>query len=246
MEFVLPSLQPFHRLNMSHQSSPPSTPKATATPSKVQFAEHSDESEKRNRLPGTQGLVKTCHLFTLIAIHSHRLGCRQEQGYRRCRQRDMGTTCPEASVLGASSRLLGSVGNWNGNSSPFQQQKPRLEDVRDIQHRIRLYAFCLCTSLHECQMQHTLTDFFSIWKTLPPVFVALIVVSLWAYVDIEIKKMQPYVDLVHGNSPPQRSLLLDYSKKRQVRPLVREILLTVYFLVILSSGYPLLAIVIGW
>jgi len=48
--------------------------------------------------------------------------------------------------------------------------------------------------------------------TLPPVIVAMIIVALWAWTDIEIKKMQPYIDLVHGDSPPQRSLLLDYTR----------------------------------
>jgi len=48
--------------------------------------------------------------------------------------------------------------------------------------------------------------------TLPPSFAAMILVALWAWTDIEIKKMQPYVDLVHGDSPPHRSLLLDYTR----------------------------------
>ncbi|KAF8962330.1 hypothetical protein BDZ97DRAFT_1122718 [Flammula alnicola] len=48
--------------------------------------------------------------------------------------------------------------------------------------------------------------------TLPPVIVAAAVVALWAWTDIEIKKIQPYVDLVHGDSPPHRSLLLDYTR----------------------------------
>ncbi|KAJ6629223.1 hypothetical protein B0H10DRAFT_1988625 [Mycena sp. CBHHK59/15] len=48
--------------------------------------------------------------------------------------------------------------------------------------------------------------------TLPPVIVAAVLVALWAWTDIEIKKMQPYVDLVHGDSPPHKSLLLDYTR----------------------------------
>jgi hypothetical protein len=40
----------------------------------------------------------------------------------------------------------------------------------------------------------------------------MVLVALWAWTDIEIKKMQPYIDLVHGDSPPQRSLLLDYTR----------------------------------
>uniref|UniRef100_A0A0W0FJG3 Uncharacterized protein n=1 Tax=Moniliophthora roreri TaxID=221103 RepID=A0A0W0FJG3_MONRR len=48
--------------------------------------------------------------------------------------------------------------------------------------------------------------------TLPPVIVAMFIVAMWTWTDIEIKKMQPYVDLVHGDSPPHRSLLLDYTR----------------------------------
>ncbi|KAF5349143.1 hypothetical protein D9756_009317 [Leucocoprinus leucothites] len=46
--------------------------------------------------------------------------------------------------------------------------------------------------------------------TLPPVIVAAV-----TWTDIEIKKIQPYVDLVHGDSPPHRSLLLDYTRYNQ-------------------------------
>ncbi|KAK7021922.1 hypothetical protein VNI00_017151 [Paramarasmius palmivorus] len=58
----------------------------------------------------------------------------------------------------------------------------------------------------------------SVWHyvyTLPPVIVAMFIVAMWTWTDIEIKKMQaslPYVDLVHGDSPPHRSLLLDYTR----------------------------------
>ncbi|KAJ7368063.1 hypothetical protein DFH08DRAFT_761565 [Mycena albidolilacea] len=48
--------------------------------------------------------------------------------------------------------------------------------------------------------------------TLPPVIVAAVIVALWAWTDIEIKKMQPYVDLVRGDAPPEKSLLLDYTR----------------------------------
>ncbi|KAI0053224.1 hypothetical protein FA95DRAFT_1552731 [Auriscalpium vulgare] len=48
--------------------------------------------------------------------------------------------------------------------------------------------------------------------TLPSVIVAMALVGLWAWTDLEIKRMQPYVDLVHGDSPAQRSLLLDYTR----------------------------------
>ncbi|KAJ6510035.1 hypothetical protein C8R47DRAFT_1208087 [Mycena vitilis] len=48
--------------------------------------------------------------------------------------------------------------------------------------------------------------------TLPPVIVAAVLVALWAWTDIEIKKMQPYVDLVRGDAPAEKSLLLDYTR----------------------------------
>ncbi|TFK67568.1 hypothetical protein BDN72DRAFT_90461 [Pluteus cervinus] len=48
--------------------------------------------------------------------------------------------------------------------------------------------------------------------TLPPVAIAAFIVAMWTWTDIEIKKLQPYVDLVHGDSPPHRSLLLDYTR----------------------------------
>ncbi|CAK5276022.1 unnamed protein product [Mycena citricolor] len=48
--------------------------------------------------------------------------------------------------------------------------------------------------------------------SLPPVIIAAVIVALWAWTDIEIKKMQPYVDLAHGDAPPHKSLLLDYTR----------------------------------
>ncbi|TFK47572.1 hypothetical protein OE88DRAFT_1665776 [Heliocybe sulcata] len=48
--------------------------------------------------------------------------------------------------------------------------------------------------------------------TLPPVAVAMFLVAMWAWTDVEIKKMQPYVDLVHGDAPAHRSVLLDYTR----------------------------------
>lgn len=48
--------------------------------------------------------------------------------------------------------------------------------------------------------------------TLPPVIVSMVFVALWAWTDIEIKKMQPYVELVQGDAPPKKSLLLDYTR----------------------------------
>ncbi|ETW75231.1 hypothetical protein HETIRDRAFT_221294, partial [Heterobasidion irregulare TC 32-1] len=44
-----------------------------------------------------------------------------------------------------------------------------------------------------------------------PTAVAMIVTGLWMWVDAGIKRLQPYVDLVHGGSPAKRSLLLDYT-----------------------------------
>ncbi|KAI0689567.1 hypothetical protein BC835DRAFT_1418450 [Cytidiella melzeri] len=48
--------------------------------------------------------------------------------------------------------------------------------------------------------------------TFPPVAISMILAGLWAWTDIEIRRMQPYVDLAKGNAPPQRSLLLDYTR----------------------------------
>jgi hypothetical protein len=48
--------------------------------------------------------------------------------------------------------------------------------------------------------------------TIPPVAIAMFLVTMLVWTDVEIKKLQPYVDLAHGNSPPDRSLLLDYSR----------------------------------
>ncbi|KAF9442920.1 hypothetical protein P691DRAFT_844735 [Macrolepiota fuliginosa MF-IS2] len=48
--------------------------------------------------------------------------------------------------------------------------------------------------------------------TFPPVIIAAIFVAVWTWTDIEIKKMQPYVDLIQGDTPPHQSLLLDYTR----------------------------------
>ncbi|KAI0089530.1 hypothetical protein BDY19DRAFT_108972 [Irpex rosettiformis] len=48
--------------------------------------------------------------------------------------------------------------------------------------------------------------------TFPPVAISMIFAGLWAWMDIEIRRIQPYVDLAKGNAPPQRSLLLDYTR----------------------------------
>lgn len=42
----------------------------------------------------------------------------------------------------------------------------------------------------------------------------MVIVALLTWTDIEIKKIQPYIDLIHGDSPPQRSLLLDYTRTK--------------------------------
>jgi hypothetical protein len=53
-------------------------------------------------------------------------------------------------------------------------------------------------------------------KTQPPVLVSMVIISLWTWVDIEIRRMQPYIDLIRGNAPPERSLLLDYTRSKYV------------------------------
>ena len=42
--------------------------------------------------------------------------------------------------------------------------------------------------------------------------------ALWAWTDFEIRKLQPYVELARGNAPPQRSLLLDYTRNKCAFP----------------------------
>ena len=44
----------------------------------------------------------------------------------------------------------------------------------------------------------------------------MFIVALWAWVDLEILKMQPYIDLVRGNASAKRSLLLDYTREKWV------------------------------
>lgn len=53
-------------------------------------------------------------------------------------------------------------------------------------------------------------------KTSVPVLYSMVIVALWAWTDIEIKKIQPYIDLVHGNATPEKSLLLDYTRPKFV------------------------------
>ncbi|KAL0957578.1 hypothetical protein HGRIS_001362 [Hohenbuehelia grisea] len=52
--------------------------------------------------------------------------------------------------------------------------------------------------------------------TIPPTAVAAFLAAMWAWTDVEIKKMQPYIDLAKGDSPAQRSLLLDYNRHKWV------------------------------
>ncbi|KDQ60228.1 hypothetical protein JAAARDRAFT_32601 [Jaapia argillacea MUCL 33604] len=78
--------------------------------------------------------------------------------------------------------------------------------------------------------------------TAPPVAFAMVLVAAWAWTDFEIKKMQPYVDLVHGDSPPERSVLLDYTRSNNF--LVWSIAASnKHYVVALASLLTLLALV---
>ncbi|KIJ47064.1 hypothetical protein M422DRAFT_29013 [Sphaerobolus stellatus SS14] len=55
------------------------------------------------------------------------------------------------------------------------------------------------------------TGFFHYVYTLPGVALAMIIIGIWAWTDMNIKRMQPYIDLAYGDAPASRSLLLDYS-----------------------------------
>ncbi|ETW75879.1 hypothetical protein HETIRDRAFT_446730 [Heterobasidion irregulare TC 32-1] len=53
--------------------------------------------------------------------------------------------------------------------------------------------------------------------TYPPAFLAMSLAGLWTWTDTEVKRLQasaplPYVDLIHGDSPADHSLLLDYTR----------------------------------
>ncbi|KZT34086.1 hypothetical protein SISSUDRAFT_318122 [Sistotremastrum suecicum HHB10207 ss-3] len=48
--------------------------------------------------------------------------------------------------------------------------------------------------------------------TLPPTIVAMIIIGLWSWTNIEIQRMQPYIDLAHGNAKSETTLLLDYTR----------------------------------
>ncbi|KIJ35111.1 hypothetical protein M422DRAFT_34811 [Sphaerobolus stellatus SS14] len=57
------------------------------------------------------------------------------------------------------------------------------------------------------------TGIFHFIYTLPPVAAAMVIVALWAWTDVDIKRLQPYIDLAYGNAPAKSTLLLDYSTK---------------------------------
>ncbi|KAF7972810.1 hypothetical protein HWV62_17000 [Athelia sp. TMB] len=78
--------------------------------------------------------------------------------------------------------------------------------------------------------------------TLPPVIIAMVLVALWAWSDIEIKKMQPYLDLLHGDSPPNKSLLLDYTRTNNFVVWISAAL-NQHYLVALATIIGLLALV---
>ncbi|EJD54729.1 hypothetical protein AURDEDRAFT_110239 [Auricularia subglabra TFB-10046 SS5] len=52
--------------------------------------------------------------------------------------------------------------------------------------------------------------------TLPPIAIAMIIVTGWKSTDQGIKKMQPYIDLAHGNAAAEKSLLLDYTSSPDI------------------------------
>jgi len=47
--------------------------------------------------------------------------------------------------------------------------------------------------------------------TIPPTALSVPVVAIWRWVDISIKKLQPYIDLSNGRAPASKTLLLDYN-----------------------------------
>lgn len=53
-------------------------------------------------------------------------------------------------------------------------------------------------------------------QTLPPTVVAMIIIGLWSWTNIEIQRMQPYIDLAHGNAKSETTLLLDYTRTKYV------------------------------
>ncbi|KIJ42840.1 hypothetical protein M422DRAFT_779902 [Sphaerobolus stellatus SS14] len=69
---------------------------------------------------------------------------------------------------------------------------------------------------------------------LPPAALAITICTIWKWTDNYIKRMQPFIELAHGNSPGSRSILLDYSQRH---PIIGISLGTVkrHYLVVLSS-----------
>jgi hypothetical protein len=45
----------------------------------------------------------------------------------------------------------------------------------------------------------------------PPIVYSMFIVALWTWTDLEIRRMQPYIDLSHGRATAEKSLLLDYT-----------------------------------
>jgi len=85
--------------------------------------------------------------------------------------------------------------------------------------------------------------------TQPPVIVAMAIVALWAWIDIEILIMQPYIDLAHGNASAKKSILLDYTRSRCAHLLSLSASLLLMFIPSLPSswcGLTLSLIVIMW
>ncbi|KIJ47062.1 hypothetical protein M422DRAFT_249378 [Sphaerobolus stellatus SS14] len=71
--------------------------------------------------------------------------------------------------------------------------------------------------------------------TLPPVTIAMVLVSMWAWTDMDFKRMQPFIELAYGNAPASRSLLLNYSTKHPVVASLKALRST-HYLIALSSG----------
>ncbi|KAF8521330.1 hypothetical protein JB92DRAFT_2785803 [Gautieria morchelliformis] len=128
------------------------------------------------------------------------------------------------------------------SNTPVSSEKQSLSMVREIAPRVkpwtpiplrRWYAISLIIFMVLVAAGLQIALHFSIvqngWKvpsefaattgimhyvyTLPPVAVAMIIVALWAWTDVDIKRMQPYIDLAYGNAPASRTILLDYSNQ---------------------------------
>jgi Protein of unknown function (DUF3433) len=91
----------------------------------------------------------------------------------------------------------------------------------DLQCHGGRFSLCKLLSLHICRSPRCWPDLilmkpFCLDKTQFPVILSMVIVALWAWVNIEIQRMQPYIDLVRGNAPAERSLLLDYTRLKCV------------------------------